>query len=160
MDHTQLKLTAVAVWGFSPKWPSPLCDKIIARTEAAGTPPAAYFRAIATNKKVPGSVLLHENMILSLKWDQFVEDELKLMRSEANVKFDSDVVEFRSAVAICRGDRRAVLEDENFNITRFGRYRISLAYGFQDVADKYESPAFLAELANPFLTELYEKLGR
>jgi hypothetical protein len=158
MEYPQLKMTAAALWGFVPEWSSALCAEIMQRIEAAGTTPAVYLRTVATNKKVPSQHLAYRNVILSPKWDDFLEEELQQMQAEAKVKFDADLVEFRNAYRICRGDHRKALEDANFELTDLGRYRIALLYGFPEIAAKFEVGAKTDELANPCLVELYDKL--
>jgi len=158
MERTQLKNTALALWGFVPEWSTKLCDEIVQRIEAAGVLPAVYLRAVATNKKVPSSHLVHRNVILSRKWDDFLNIELQQMQEEARVKFDSDKVEFRNALLVCRGDYKESLEDLHFNLTNIGRYSIALLYGLEETAEKFRVDAEIDRLRNPYLAAKYDEL--
>ena len=158
MEHSQLKATANALFGFTPEWTPSTCEKLCKRLEELGTIPAVYLRTVMANLKVPGNVIRYANVILSRKWEQFIPDQLHLMEEQARVRRDSDMVEFRSALQVCRGDYRDALEDVNFDISCLGRYRIAKLYGLEEVAEKFAHAAMGDALANPFLAELYDNL--
>ena len=158
MDHSQLKATAAAVLGFVPGWSPRTCTAICERMEELGTIPAVYLRAVVEHMNLHGSKLRFANVILSRKWEEFIPAQLQLLKEQATVRRDSDLIEFRSALQVCDGDYREVLEDEHFNISALGRYRISKMYGLEEVAEKYERAATRDTLSNPFLAEAYDKL--
>jgi hypothetical protein len=158
MDHTQLKNTAKAIFGFIPEWTPKTCDDIITRTVELDTIPAVYLRAVVENLKIRGCKLRYANVILSRKYEEFIPEQLQLLQDKARVRLDSDMVEFRSAMLISKGNHRDVLEDVHVDISCLGKYWISKMYGFDDLVTKFAQDAALEALANPFLEELYKKL--
>lgn len=153
----ELRLTAVALWGFVPEWTPQVQRDILERIDDLKTIPAVFLRVVGTHKNVPGHMMKLGRVMLSRKWDQHVDDELTLMKRQAKVKYDSDLVEIRSAIEIYHGDRKEALEDANFNISDLGRYRISKLYGYP-TSRELQIKAELDRLRNPFLSELYDEL--
>lgn len=158
MDYTQLMATAHAILGFVPSWSPKTCTSILERCRKLGTIPAVYIQAVVENMKVPGFKLNYASIILSEKWAKFIPDQLQLMQEQAKVRRGSDLVEFRSALLVCRGDYKEVLEDRNFDISCYGRNRISEMYGLEDVAEALEVEAAAEVLVNPFLKDAYDNI--
>ncbi len=158
MDHTQLKNTAFAIFGFTPAWSPNTCEDILTRVKELDTIPAVYFRAVVENMKIRGSNLRYANVILSRKYHEFIPGQLQLLQEKARVRLDSDMIEFSSALRVSKGDYRDVLEDVHVDISWLGRYWIAKMYGFDDLVTKFAKEGALGALANPFLEELYKKL--
>lgn len=158
MEDSQLKATAFALLGFVPEWTPSTCAALCSRIEELGTIPAVYLQAVAEHIKVPCCKVRYASVILAPKWEQFIDPQLQLMQEQAKVRLDSDMLEFRSAMMICAGDYREVLEDTHIDISSLGRYRISKMYGFLDTAEKFAHDAMCDALANPFLKKLYDKI--
>jgi hypothetical protein len=158
MEHQELKNIAFAVLGFLPEWSPKTCDQIIERVEKLNTIPAAYLGAVMENLKIPGNRIRYANVILSTRYDKFIPEQLQLLKDRARVRLDSDMVEFRSALLIHRGDYRGVLEDAHVDISCLGKYWIAKMYGYSDLVTKFAQDAALDALANPFLDEAYKNL--
>jgi len=158
MDHPQLRATALAILGFVPEWPPSTCDALLKRCKELEVIPAVYLQAVVENIRTPAFKVRYSSVILSPKWAEFVHDQLQLMQEQAKIRCGSDLVEFRSALLVCRGDYREVLEDRNFDISCFGRNWLAKMYGLEDVATELELEATAEVLTNPFLEDAYKNI--
>jgi len=161
MDDTQLihlRATAHAILGFVPEWHPDLCADILKRCKELGVIPAVYLQAVVEHLRIPAFRMQLRSVVLSPKWGEFVQDQLKLMQEQAKIRCESDLVEFRSALVVCSGDYKEVLEDRNFDISCFGRNWISKMYALEDVAETLELEATAEVFANPFLKDAYDNI--